>query len=94
MVLQNFLATDILGNITESTGLELIDGGLLDSGLVFAPWDVMDVPATDDELQDKFHWLVGKHLSQERAHTLETLLWKYDDIMNAQTIFPLLYETG
>jgi 2-methylcitrate dehydratase PrpD len=78
---------------TARVELELIDGGLLDSGVVFAPWDVMDVHATDDELQDKFHWLVSKHLPQERAHELETLLWQYDDIVNAQTIFPLLNET-
>nr|VFK05863.1 MAG: 2-methylcitrate dehydratase PrpD [Candidatus Kentron sp. LPFa] len=70
--------------------IELMDGKMLNSEWCFAPWDILDIPATDDELQEKFHWLVGGNLPEERARTLGALLWGYDDVMDAQAVFPLL----
>nr|VFJ94129.1 MAG: 2-methylcitrate dehydratase PrpD [Candidatus Kentron sp. LFY] len=77
---------------TAHVALDLSDGTTLDSGLVFAPWDVADVPATDEELQEKFRWLVGDSLRKERSHALETLLWNYDEIADAREVFSFLYE--
>nr|VFK28542.1 MAG: 2-methylcitrate dehydratase PrpD [Candidatus Kentron sp. MB] len=75
---------------TARVEIDLTDGTVLNSGLVFAPWDAATTPATDDELQEKFQWLAGDTFPKERIHALETLLWKYDETADAREIFSFL----
>ncbi len=74
--------------------LKLIDGTILKSGIFFAPWDVLDIPATDDELKEKFQWLMSGNISLEQARTLEALLWNLDDHIDVHFVFQLLQDTN
>jgi 2-methylcitrate dehydratase PrpD len=70
--------------------LELLNGQIVDSQPVLAPWDVLGVQATDDELCQKFHWLVKDILSTTRSHTLEQMIWKFETLPHAREMLTLL----
>ena len=77
---------------TARVEIDTVDGETLDSGLVFSPWDVEDVPATDDELREKFRWLVAGSFPKERAEKLEMLLWQFDEATtDAREVFSFLH---
>jgi len=54
------------------------DGRTLTSGTVEANWEPPDSLPTDDELQEKFRWLVEPVLGVQKARDLATLIWQFD----------------
>jgi 2-methylcitrate dehydratase PrpD len=55
--------------------VELKDGRRLDSGKMGPKWDG-DEPPSDEELLEKFRWLAGTRLPEERVKTLIGLVWE------------------
>jgi 2-methylcitrate dehydratase PrpD len=54
--------------------IELDDGTVLDSGEAQARWDGSS-PPTDAELREKFCWLAGESVSEERAKAILDFVW-------------------
>ena len=75
---------------TAKVRLELSDGRSLKSRTVLAPWDTAGVPATDEELQEKFRWLTSGVMETARARELEDILWRLDDLPRAVDVLPYL----
>jgi hypothetical protein len=42
-------------------------------------WDPASRLPTDEELIDKFHWLVDPLLGRDRADRIESLIWHFED---------------
>jgi 2-methylcitrate dehydratase PrpD len=65
-------------------------GDRYDSGEVEARWDA-DNPPSDQELTDKFRWLVKDVLSADRASEIEKIIWQCSDLPDATNLLdPLL----
>jgi 2-methylcitrate dehydratase PrpD len=70
--------------------IETKAGERCDSGEVEARWDAGN-PPSDQELLDKFRWLVQDMLSGDRASKLEKMIWQCPDLPDATTLLdPLL----
>ena len=69
--------------------IETIEGAILDSGEVQAPWEAT-TPPTDAELQRKFRWLARSSLSQSRATALEEMVWQCASLTDAAALITLL----
>ncbi len=65
------------------------DGSVFDSGLVEATWGADD-PPSDDSLREKFRWLAGAFLSQERASKLEETIWGLAELPDIDPLYQLL----
>lgn len=57
--------------------VQLKDGRRLDSGVVRPRWDGTDPPG-DEDLLEKFRWLAGTRLDEERVEALLELVWEID----------------
>ena len=62
--------------------IETKDGERYDSGAVEARWDA-DNPPSDQELMEKFRWLVNAVLPDDRADELEKMIWQCSDLPDA-----------
>ncbi len=60
----------------------LTDGQRLESGIMGPMWDGT-APPGDDELLEKFRWLAGTRLGQERVDRLVQLIWNSNGIEEA-----------
>ena len=65
------------------------DGERYDSGEVEARWNA-DNPPSDQELRDKFRWLVDSVLPDKRAVELEKAIWRCQDLPDAASLLDLL----
>ena len=65
------------------------DGERYDSGEVEARWNA-DNPPSDQELRDKFRWLVDSVLPDKRAVELEKAVWRCQDLPDAASLLDLL----
>jgi 2-methylcitrate dehydratase PrpD len=65
------------------------DGRRFDSGPVEARWEPPDTLPSDNELREKFIWLVGPVLGQARAHELLQLIWQFDEAADARQLIKL-----
>jgi hypothetical protein len=64
-------------------------GRRFDSGPVEARWEPPDTLPSDNELREKFIWLVGPVLGQARAHELLQLIWQFDEAADARQLIKL-----
>ena len=64
------------------------DGREHDSGIIGPRWG--DVAPTEAELREKFHWLAGYVLPEERAGALEAYIWGMDEAEDAATLATFL----
>jgi 2-methylcitrate dehydratase PrpD len=69
--------------------IELANGTELDSGDVQARWDG-SAPPSDDELREKFRWLAGESVSEERATAIRDLVWNCAEFDDAGRLVDLL----
>jgi len=69
--------------------IETKDGERYDSGEVEARWDA-DNPPSDQELMDKFRWLVEAVLPDDRAAELERMIWQCADLPDATYLLDLI----
>ena len=75
---------------TAHVQIELQNGQTVNSKSVLASWDASGDPATDDELSNKYHWLVKDILSADDAQSLEQMIWKFESIPNAKDMLTIL----
>jgi 2-methylcitrate dehydratase PrpD len=64
-------------------------GERLESGPVQARWEP-PAPPTDDELVEKFHWLVGPVLGREQAARLAAAVFRLDGLDTLESFWTLL----
>jgi hypothetical protein len=57
--------------------IETRDGRSFCSGVMSAAWDPASTLPTDEELREKFHWLVEPVVGTERAAAIEDLIWRF-----------------
>jgi 2-methylcitrate dehydratase PrpD len=69
--------------------IETKDGERYDSGEVEARWDANE-PPSDEELINKFHWLVQNVLPHDRAAELEKRIWQCADLPDATYLLDLI----
>jgi 2-methylcitrate dehydratase PrpD len=65
------------------------DGQRFDSGAVEARWEPPDTLPSDDELREKFVWLVSPVLGRDRALELMDLIWGFDRVADARQLIAL-----
>jgi 2-methylcitrate dehydratase PrpD len=65
------------------------DGERYDAGEVEARWDA-DNPPSDEELKDKFRWLVKAVLPGNRADELEKMIWQCPDLPDAKSLLDVI----
>jgi 2-methylcitrate dehydratase PrpD len=74
--------------------IKTTNGKTFESDAVESPWDQSDIQQPDkppdQELRDKFHWLISVSLSESRAIELEESIWRCDTLADAETITNLL----
>lgn len=80
---------DRLSRVVIETG----DGRALDSGEVYALWDLRE-PPSDEALLAKFRDLVRTHLSETQTAELEQALWHIEEMDRVSTLVKLLAGTG
>jgi 2-methylcitrate dehydratase PrpD len=70
------------------------DGQVFESNPTESPWDNSEIKQPhqppDQELKEKFHWLVSGGMSKSRGEELENQIWHCDSLANAITITNLL----
>ena len=59
--------------------IETRDGRSFRSGVMSAAWDPASTLPTDEELREKFHWLVEPVVGGEQAAAIEDLIWCLDE---------------
>ena len=64
-------------------------GEIFDSGEVEANWEAAS-PPTDRALQEKFRWLAGEQLSNERAADLEQMIWRCEELTDIDELLSLI----
>jgi 2-methylcitrate dehydratase PrpD len=69
--------------------IETRAGETFDSGEVEANWEAAS-PPTDRALQEKFRWLAGEQLPEERAAELEQMIWHCEELPDAGQLLPLI----
>ncbi len=69
--------------------IETKAGERYDSGEVEARWDAGE-PPSDEELINKFHWLVQDVLPHDRAAELEKTIWQCPDLPDATYLLDLI----
>jgi 2-methylcitrate dehydratase PrpD len=69
--------------------IEMRDGKKFDSGEVEANWEAT-CPPTDLALREKFRRLAGEQLTDKRAADIERMLWRCEDLSNADRLLPLI----
>jgi 2-methylcitrate dehydratase PrpD len=73
------------------------DGQSFESDTTESPWDLSEIKQphqpSDQELRNKFHWLVAGSLSKSRANELEDKIWRCDTLPDADTITNLLISS-
>ncbi|HSG18306.1 MAG TPA: hypothetical protein VLE70_18565, partial [Anaerolineae bacterium] len=67
------------------------DGSMFDTGEVEADWGA-EHPPTDDVLREKFRWLAGACLSQERLTELELTIWRVAELPDISFLGQLLAQ--
>jgi len=65
--------------------IETKDGERYDSGEVEARWDADESPS-DEELIEKFHWLVQPVLPGNRASEVEKMIWQCSELPDASNL--------
>jgi len=65
--------------------IETKDGERYDSGEVEARWDAEN-PPSDEELIEKFHWLVQPVLPDNRASEVEKMIWQCSELPDASDL--------
>jgi 2-methylcitrate dehydratase PrpD len=71
---------------TSRVVITLTDGRVLDSGIASgtaAQWD-------DVSLEDKFRWVTGYVLGEERIEQLASMVWEFDSVSNVKELARLL----
>ena len=58
--------------------VETVSGQIFHSGRIEALWEPPDTLPTDEELETKFHWLVGPILGEAKAELLIEQIWGAD----------------
>jgi 2-methylcitrate dehydratase PrpD len=69
--------------------IETTQGEIYDSGEVEPKWDAA-APPTDDELRDKFRWLVREQLPDSRTAEPEQMIWHCEALPDAAEVLKLL----
>ena len=70
--------------------IETKDGERYDSGEVEARWGA-DEPPSDEELINKFHWLVQDVLPHDRAAELEKTIWQCPELPDASGLLDAIF---
>jgi 2-methylcitrate dehydratase PrpD len=65
------------------------DGKRYASGAVEARWEPPDTLPTDTELKEKFIWLAGPVLGQDRADQLLELIWQFEKTSDVRQLITL-----
>jgi 2-methylcitrate dehydratase PrpD len=68
--------------------IQTTDGRTLRSGTVEANWEPPDSLPTDNELHEKFRWLVEPVLGVQKARDLANLIWQFETVAAS----PILLE--
>jgi 2-methylcitrate dehydratase PrpD len=69
--------------------IETSAGAIHESGETVAPWDAAD-PPTDEDLIDKFRWLAGESIAEDRVNELLDLIWNIASEPDAGKLVELL----
>ena len=69
--------------------IETIEGERHDSGAVEARWDA-DEPPSDQDLMDKFYWLVQDALPADRVDELGKIIWQSPDLPDASKLIEVI----
>lgn len=69
--------------------IETRDGETFDSGEVEANWEATS-PPTDEALREKFRWLAGEQLPEERAAELERMIWHCEELPDVDRLLSLI----
>lgn len=90
----DFCNTQFPGTQTARVCIKTTDGQIFESDTVESPWDKSEIQQPhqppDQELREKFHWLVSGSLSKSRATELEDKIWHCDALPDAVTFTNLL----
>lgn len=74
--------------------IKMKDGNSFESEAAESPWDNSQIQQphqpSDDELREKYHWLVSESLSRSRAAELEDRIWHCDELPDAESLTNLL----
>ena len=70
--------------------IETKAGERYDSGEVEARWDAGE-PPSDEELINKFHWLVQEVLPDDRAARLEKMIWQCPELPDASGLLDAIF---
>ena len=90
----DFCNTQFPGTQTARVCIKTTDGQIFESDTVESPWDKSEIQQPhqppDQELREKFHWLVSGSLPESRATELEDKIWHCDALPDAVTFTNLL----
>jgi len=90
----DFCNTQFPGTQTARVRIKTTDGQIFESDTVESPWDKSEIQQPhqppDQELREKFHWLVSGSLPESRATELEDKIWHCDALPDAVTFTNLL----
>jgi 2-methylcitrate dehydratase PrpD len=93
----DFCNTQFPGTQMARVCIKTTDGQTFESGTVESPWDKSEIQQhhqpPDQELREKFHWLVSGSLSKSRATELEDKIWHCDALPDAVTFTNLLISS-
>jgi len=85
----DFCNTQFPGTQTARVCIKTTDGQIFESDTVESPWDKSEIQQPhqppDQELREKFHWLVSGSLPESRATELEDKIWHCDALPDAVT---------
>ena len=93
----DFCNTQFPGRQMARVCIKTTDGQTFESDTVESPWDKSEIQQPhqppDQELREKFHWLVSGSLSKSRATELEDKIWHCDALPDAVTFTNLLISS-
>ena len=90
----DFCNTQFSGTQMARVCIKTIAGQTFESDTVESPWDKSEIlqphQPPDQELREKFHWLVSGTMPKSRATKLEDKIWHCDALSDAVTFTDLL----
>ena len=93
----DFCNTQFPGTQMARVRIKTIDGRIFESDTAESPWDKSDIQQPnqppDQELQEKFHWLVSGNLPKSRAIEIEESIWHCETLPDALTFTNLLVSS-
>jgi 2-methylcitrate dehydratase PrpD len=72
--------------VTSRVAITLVDGRMLDSGIV----DRAAIEWDDAALEEKFRWITGYVLDDERIERLVTMVWEFENLSSVKELTQVL----